>query len=525
MLKFCSKCQKAYVDEPGAICPVCGSSLIEIPVNQPDNSSKLDMGDANAISGGVHMADNHSVNHNSVSNSTSNVDSHNVITNNITQVERQKTPEEMWQEKIDTFKKACLDVFSDGIMTSEERRKLDLLQFQLDIDEATASQIREDVSKRYARKLSSLTIPHKIAFENIKRYIKANRLDMINRLMPQLKAMVQRYSVEEIQYTYYMLQAVLHPEDCAKEYNDRRDDKYWQTFWSSIAFRRVGNIESSELLVTDVSDKWLDTIPQENALILAAVNAILDGDLETAKTLYENIVGNHSVYLSNLSTGLCTIVNSDALSPEDLKEYQKECKFYLQNLLSDATKCFSEDKPQKKEASGKVESAEKDTAKKPKEKKVTKATVQEGPHYDENVIVPLLDRYGYLRDLDASEIVKMKPILQSAPKDNYRALFFLGQIYLQENNSAINAMKAYDALKLASEHGVYKAGAFMAYFYLYGKNVAQDLEEAERRIRLDSDYKKNPIYLRMLVELYKLKGNPMLADVWNTKLRRAQKHD
>ena len=99
MLKFCSKCQKAYVDELGAICPVCGSPLIEIPVGQPDNSCKLDMGDANAISGGVHMADNHSVNHNSVSNSTSNIDSHNVITNNITQVERQKTAEEMWQEK------------------------------------------------------------------------------------------------------------------------------------------------------------------------------------------------------------------------------------------------------------------------------------------------------------------------------------------------------------------------------------------------------------------------------------------
>ena len=86
----------------------------------------------------------------------------------------------------------------------------------------------------------------------------------------------------------------------------------------------------------------------------------------------------------------------------------------------------------------------------------------------------------------------------------------------------MNLKLAYDAIKLASEHGVYEAGAYMAYFYLYGKVVIEDLDEAERRIKLDDDYKKNPIYVQMLVDLYNKKGNEMLADVWKSKLKKLQ---
>ena len=62
----------------------------------------------------------------------------------------------------------------------------------------------------------------------------------------------------------------------------------------------------------------------------------------------------------------------------------------------------------------------------------------------------------------------------------------------------------------------------MAYFYLYGKVVTQDLDEAERRIKIDDDFKKNPIFVQMLVDLYTKKGNAMLADVWKSKLIKLQ---
>ena len=77
---------------------------------------------------------------------------------------------------------------------------------------------------------------------------------------------------------------------------------------------------------------------------------------------------------------------------------------------------------------------------------------------------------------------------------------------------------AYEAIRVASEHGIYEAGAFMAYFFLYGKVVVEDLDEAEKRIKIDEDFKKNPLFVQMLVDLYTKKGNNMLAEVWKSKL-------
>ena len=111
-------------------------------------------------------------------------------------------------------------------------------------------------------------------------------------------------------------------------------------------------------------------------------------------------------------------------------------------------------------------------------------------------------------------------MLLSAPEDNYQALFSLGQLYIQEKTSASNLRLAYNAIKTASEHGIYEAGAYMAYFYLYGKVVTQDLDEAERRIKIDDDYKRNPFFVQLLVDLYDQKSNSMLADVWKSKLNK-----
>lgn len=89
--------------------------------------------------------------------------------------------------------------------------------------------------------------------------------------------------------------------------------------------------------------------------------------------------------------------------------------------------------------------------------------------FDPKIVIPFTNDFGYLRKLDPSKISKLKAVLLSAPQENYKALFLLGQLYLQESSSAINQKLAYDAIKAASEHGVYEAGAYMAYFYLYGK--------------------------------------------------------
>ena len=536
-------------------CPYDGTTLVA--KTQQPSGFRLNLGDANAISGGVNMSDNHSVSNNTVNTSTSNVDSHNVITNNITQVEREKTPEELKHERELAYREECLKVYRNGIMTSEEKRKLEDLQYRLGLDEGSANKILSEVAKHSERKSTSLSPVHQITFNNIKTAINANRLDLVNRLMAQMKAMVQRYSVEEIQFTYYMLLAILHPNDCTEEYKSHKEDKYWQTFWASIAYRRIGNIEQSELLVADVGDKWIDTIPQENVFILATVNALIDKDLFTAKSLYDNIVGEHSPYLSNLATCLYTLLYEDILSEEELRQMQKDSKFYLDNLFADIvafkaekerqeeaeTKRLAEEERKKKEEAEAKRLAEEERKKKEeaeakrlaeeerkKQEEAETKRLAEEQIAEENAISATLfnldqlstycDDFGYLRKLSKDEIIKVKSMLQATPADNFKALCLLGQLYLQESSTAVNQKKAYDAMKKASEHGVYEAAAYMSYFFLYGKVVPKDLDEAEQRMKIDDDYKKNPIFIKMLVDLYTDKGNDMLANVWKTKLKK-----
>ena len=573
-MKICPKCNKEWPDEFMA-CPLDGTTLIPKP--QQPAGFNLNLGDANAISGGVNMSDNHSVSNNTVNTTTSNVDSHNVITNNITQVEREKTPEELKHEKELAFREECLKVYSNGIMTSEGKRKLDDLRYRLGLDENSANKILSDVAKRSERKSSSLSPVHQITYNNIKTAIIANRLDLVDRLMAQLKAMVQRYSAEEIQFTYYMLQAVLHPKECTEEYESHYEDKYWQTFWSSIAYRRLGNIEKSELLVADVGDKWTDTIPQENVFVLASVNALIDNDIDTAKSLFDNISGEHSPYLSNLATCLYTLLYGDMLSSEELKQMKKDGVFYASNLfaeinsynleqkrLKEEAERLAEEKKKQEEAEAKRLAEEKKRqeeveakriAEEKKRKEEAERLAEEKKNqeetearrlaeemkrqeeakriaeentkqasavtkFDPQSMLPYIDEFGYLRKLDAPELAELKSVLLTAPKNNYQAQFLLGQLYLQEKESASNLKVAYDAIKKASEHGIYVAGAFMAFFYLYGKVVSQDLDEAERRIKIDDDFKKNPIFVQMMIDLYTQKGNAMLADVWKSKLKK-----
>lgn len=560
-MKICPKCNKEWPDEFMA-CPLDGTALITKP--QQPAGFNLNLGDANAISGGINMSDNHSVSNNTVNTTTSNVNSHNVITNNITQVEREKTPEELKHEKELAFREECLKVYSNGIMTSEGKRKLDDLRYRLGLDENATNKILSEVAKRSERKSSSLSPVHQITYNNIKTAIIANRLDLVNRLMAQMKAMVQRYSAEEIQFTYYMLQAVLHPKECTEEYESHYEDKYWQTFWSSIAYRRLGNIEKSELLVADVDDKWTDTIPQENVFVLASVNALIDKDIDTAKSLFDNISGEHSPYLTNLTTCLYTLLYGDMLSSEELKQMKKDGVFYTSNLFAEISsynseqkrlqaeaeaKRIAEEKKRQEEAEAKRVAEEKkrqeETERLAEEKKKqaeaeAKRIDEEKKHqeeaeriaeesrkqasavkkFDPQSMLPYIDEFGYLRKLDASELAELKSVLLTAPKNNYQSLFLLGQLYIQENTSASNLRLAYDAIKTSSEHGIYEAGAFMAYFYLYGKVIPQDLDEAERRIKLDDDFKKNPIFVQLMIDLYTQKGNAMLADVWKSKLKK-----
>lgn len=428
MSKICPNCNKTY--EEGKFCLLCGTPLVENTAAKPSAGSSLNLGDANAISGGVNVSDNHSVSQNTVNTTTHNVDSHNVITNHITQVAKDKTPEEVRLESMKIFRKACQDVFQDGVQTSEEKRRLDELQFQLGLDEETAAHIVESVRSMSVRKSAVLGPVQQITFNNIKTAILNNRTDMINRLLPQLKAMVQKFSSEELQYTYYMLQAVMAPESCVKDYERPHEDKYWQTFWSSVAYRRIGDIEHSEMLVVDVGDKWIDTIPQENVYVLATVNALIDGDMAIAKSLYDQITGEHSNLLSVLIGCLYPLIYHDIPITDDIKKMTLTGKFYTENLFKAISDNVEEQKQalaeakrkaeeeiarQKEEEERKRKEAEEEAKRKAEEERKRKE--EEERKRAEAMSYALSNGVDNIEDIGSSEASKSKFVAEEHPRD------------------------------------------------------------------------------------------------------------
>ena len=498
---ICPQCGNKY--DNGRFCLNCGTPLVTEQAPTTSGFS-LNLGDANAISGGVNLSDNHSIN----TTNTHNVDSHNVITNNITQIEREKTIEEIKHEKEQTFREACKNVYQRGLMTSEDKKKLEDIQHQLGLDGITASRIISEVARRFEKKSDVLSPVHQITFNNIKTAISANRLDIVNRLLAQMKAMAQKYSAEEVQYTYYMLQAILHPNVCVVDYENQQEDKYWQSFWSSIAYRKLGEIEKSEILVADIGDKWIDIIPQENVFILAAVNAMLDKDYDTARALYENVAGEHSSLLTELVTCIYTILYSDTLTPNDLKKMQIECKFYTANLFDNIQLTIQQENFN--ESCPSVETPKQNTLLLNTEEQKQET---EAPNLHQEEIKASTSK------------VKKEPVVvkeQQVPQNDLDIMATPSSLFEIQKKNAIEQMTAYKKLLETASKGDGKAGAYLGYFYLHGIIVAENIKEAEKRI-LNSNYQNDPILIQLLIELYNKKGITALADVWKRKLNTLKK--
>ena len=126
---YCLKC-KEYRE--GFYCPECGSRLVENPIG---TTGGLHLGDANAISGGIHYSETNNVSNN--------------ITNNTTNVyEAQKTELEIIQENETGFFDAVLLAVSNGTFGPKERAELERERIRRHVSPQRAEEIIASAGSR-----------------------------------------------------------------------------------------------------------------------------------------------------------------------------------------------------------------------------------------------------------------------------------------------------------------------------------------------------------------------------------------
>ena len=119
----CPKCGKEIPADFGITwgdaCPFCMTTLEE-PAKSSNSSGTTTLGDANAISGGIHNTDSHNVDSHDVHTSTNNT-THNV-TNYVQQAA--KSADEIIREQKFLFRQYCEKIIQKGGLLSSEGKIL-----------------------------------------------------------------------------------------------------------------------------------------------------------------------------------------------------------------------------------------------------------------------------------------------------------------------------------------------------------------------------------------------------------------
>lgn len=341
MSKTCVKCGKEWPNE-FMVCPICGGKL-QI---KKEASSVVQMGDGNAISGGMHVDNSQHQDHSqkddhSTANSNNTSNSHNVTTTNqhiyngnYTHIEREKTEQELQHEKELKYRECCKKVLADGLTTIDEHEWLDEQRTILGLTSEHAHRIFKELSNNHQRQLMNMGTVQRIQFNNFKKAVEGNMVANVKKSLPQIKVIASKFQEDELQYFFHMVLAALNPEECIKAYQERKGDSYWLTFWVSVALHKIGDIVNAENALIDLG-KWQGLMPDENTIILGALGYFMDGNKEEATDLYlQAVSGECSQLLENLSSVIAALINYDPEEQEIPALFMKN-KFYIDHFLQD----------------------------------------------------------------------------------------------------------------------------------------------------------------------------------------------
>ena len=261
-MKNCPKCDKTWSEE-FQCCPICGIELVS-----NHECSNVNLGNANAISGGIHTSDNHS------KKDSDNVVNSNNTTNNTTIYEATKSESEKLKEIVLTYRLKCQNFFRDGLISNEKDRQLRELQFSLNLSDDLVLPIKEEIRRQSKTRKKQLSLTGMSDIRQTKSIIEQNTAPALQRQLVKLESWMQEYDDNTLKLMYYQMSSMLEPLRYTNRFEDGTKDEYWEVYWAHVAYLLQNREKQANESLANLG-RWHAYYPEQNDIILLLVGQLM----------------------------------------------------------------------------------------------------------------------------------------------------------------------------------------------------------------------------------------------------------
>ena len=310
MSKKCPNCLEVYDDNHG-FCSNCGSRLVDDVELDPI----LNLGDANAISGGVNI------------NRSKNITSHDTHYHSTTVHERAKSDSELKLEAMNQLRCKAEEIIAErGRIDSVAMGQLRPFAAQLGIEDETFKSIIKDVRSNRNGSSSGLSAANARYLLQAQQAVQTNDMDSLSNLTPRLEAMAAISLDDNVQYLYYLTLSLLYPLKSMEVYEHQTDENYWRSFWAIISYIRTGKHDEAIKVLALFEPLRFEKSEEDQNLLEAYFN-IMKENKDGAQEFLDEILGEPSEQLKPLLRAI-------EISLYEEEADRLEVRFYHERVLS-----------------------------------------------------------------------------------------------------------------------------------------------------------------------------------------------